>query len=101
MNTEQYTGNYGKSATLVTGCDAGIKVTSYPNPVHNSLHVIVPSFTGKTQLSISDATGKLLRRSAIQNMSNIINTEQLAIGVYLLEIRIDNKVSCTKKFVKE
>ncbi|MEO7313155.1 MAG: T9SS type A sorting domain-containing protein [Chitinophagaceae bacterium] len=76
-------------------------IVSYPNPVHAALTVLLPINTGKVQLRITDATGKLVQNITTETSVNTINTNLLSSGMYLLEVMNANKVVYSSKFIKE
>ncbi len=91
--------SYSKIASTLSSC--GGKIVSYPNPVHASLTVVLPLNIGKSQLRITDATGKLVISTLTQSSYNNINTQMLSNGLYLLEVLNAEKIVYSTKFVKQ
>lgn len=77
----------------------------YPNPARNELHLSFKfNLTADVKLTIFDLTGRkvLLETQNILNADNkmTINIENLAVGLYLLEVQSGNLIS-TMQFIKE
>lgn len=80
------------------------KMTINPNPIKESAILTITTTENKaTQLQIFDMSGKLLQQSEHQLVSGentiIMNTNDLAKGLYIVALRSGNEVS-TKKIVK-
>ncbi|MES2772771.1 MAG: T9SS type A sorting domain-containing protein [Bacteroidota bacterium] len=93
--------SYSKTVTVNSHCNGGGNIVSYPNPVHANLSVVLPANMGKSQVRITDANGKLVSSIVTQQSFNVVNTQQLPAGLYLLQVVNSNKVVYTTKFVKE
>ena len=103
----------GKSAYSSIIAIKGEKATSltisevYPNPAINVLNIIVASPSEeKTNIIITDITGKILQKQAVlinSGNNNIqLNLNNLATGSYMLKVLCNNGCSSsTFKFVKE
>ena len=81
----------------------GVKV--YPNPFKNSIQIDVNGGDGsKFKLVLTDASGKIVWTKNVENYNSSyhesVNTSALPIGVYFLNLIINNKSSVTK-LVKE
>ncbi|MES2777311.1 MAG: T9SS type A sorting domain-containing protein [Bacteroidota bacterium] len=96
-NAEQY----NKTSLVASDCDAQVKVMSYPNPVTNQLTVILQEQMGKSQLRITNASGKTITSINTGNSFNKINTQSLASGIYFIEVINQNKTIYTSKFIKD
>ncbi|RNC86454.1 MAG: starch-binding protein [Winogradskyella sp.] len=68
----------------------------YPNPVESIIRV--DSSTTFNRFTIHDITGKLIRTGSIIN--NAINVGYLNKGVYILNLKGDNNISKTVRFIK-
>ncbi len=93
--------SYSKTVSSVSTCQGGIKIVSYPNPVHATLTVVLPINMGKAQLRVMDAAGRMVINNTTQASFNNINTQLLASGMYFLEVVNGDKIIYTSKFVKE
>ena len=102
----------GKSTTSSTILIKGLSVstltvsTIYPNPVKNSLNVIVTGATQNTvTLTIADFSGKVLSSQTKQMVSGDnqyqINTSALASGNYLLKVTDSKGETTTQRFSKQ
>ncbi|MCY7423017.1 MAG: T9SS type A sorting domain-containing protein, partial [Chitinophagaceae bacterium] len=92
---------YSETLSANNTCSGKGGIISYPNPVHATLTVLLPINTGKVQLRITDAAGKLVQNITTQNSLNTINTHLLAGGMYILEVLNANRVVYSSKFIKE
>jgi uncharacterized delta-60 repeat protein len=70
----------------------------YPNPVNNLLQIQIPNDIVITSYKISDILGKVIIEQ--KTNSNLINTETLSKGLYIIEV-ISGKDKFTSKFIKE
>jgi hypothetical protein len=76
-------------------------VSFYPNPVNknsNNLVTISSNSTAVTTVKIYNVTGKMVKNLTVNN--NQINVSNLASGLYLVKITLENK-STTKKLLIE
>ena len=71
----------------------------YPNPVENNLFVEVTS-AAKTDITITDVSGKIIIQKSIINGVNSIDTSSLPAEVYFIKIA-SGENSITKKFIKK
>ncbi len=90
------------SLTDITGLEepgeiAEVKI--YPNPFLNNLNVTVSS-NEQSELVLYDITSRKLSEYKF-NSTVSINTEQLAAGIYIFEVRNNNRVIKKGKVVKE
>ena len=74
------------------------KITAYPNPVKEKLHISLPENVAVKSTQVYDLMGKKI--SGIQRNGNTINVTQLAKGLYILEI-ITTTETRSIKFIKE
>lgn len=72
-------------------------ISLYPNPTSGSLFVASQNKVASGE--IYNMTGQLLR--SIQIEGNKIPVEDLASGVYLLKLRLEDGLTMNKRFVKE
>ncbi|NPA38151.1 MAG: T9SS type A sorting domain-containing protein [Chlorobi bacterium] len=76
------------------------KLTLYPNPVSDLLHINVPDNISKdARIRISDMSGKEIISTTINNGNNI-NVSNLPKGVYSVLIIDDNNILTAKFIVK-
>lgn len=62
----------------------GIKI--YPNPNTGLFYITLDKKEGPVSIKIYDLTGKLLKKSILNKDKNLINMQDYAKGVYLLQI---------------
>ncbi len=79
-----------------------MEVSAFPNPVQNSLNVVVNALGSKeVRLSLSNALGQelIVQQYAVDEMGMVnrqIDMQGLAAGVYLLEVRTDTETKTIK-----
>ncbi len=75
----------------------GLDVQIYPNPSNEIVNFQIPELAKNISLQIVDATGKLIKQTALLNAkSGIISTVGIADGLYLLHIVADGKKQIIK-----
>lgn len=74
----------------------------HPNPTDGNI-ILTTSLTAfnNTVAEITDLTGKILLQTEITSVQQIIETNQLASGSYLLSVKQDGVLIFSKGFVKE
>jgi surface protein len=80
-------------ALIVTEAEQPLSslVSVYPNPVHDILNIDVTALTNTTEVSLYDVAGRLVATtSGTQRIQ--LNTEALALGIYLISIKNKNQV---------
>jgi hypothetical protein len=75
-----------------------LQVSLYPNPFTDALHIDIPTSIVLESAVIYGLDGKQIQMEHSKN--NILNTEKLAPGVYVLKLKTSNGV-LTKKVVKQ
>jgi endonuclease I/chitodextrinase len=70
----------------------------YPNPVKNELHINLNN-SFETTVEIYNVLGRRMLNKIIQN-SDVLSTENLSTGVYILKLTQGNQ-SITKKLIKQ
>ena len=75
-------------------------ISIYPNPVHTKIHIVNQNAGNDLSFSLSDISGKICLTKTHCQPDEIINTEDLAPGLYLLTGKSD-KNYFTKKIVVE
>lgn len=74
-------------------------VVIFPNPANNYITVTAPTNgSGKTQIILYDAVGKIVNSSILSATTQTINTNLLPDGTYVLKI-ISNGTTTTQKVV--
>jgi hypothetical protein len=94
---------YGCNATAIDQVEENtLTLKAYPNPVTNQLTLDCTAFDlQKPLVSVLDAVGKeIVINSEYINNRFELNTARLAPGIYLVLVRINDKV-LSQKFVKE
>jgi aminopeptidase N len=75
------------------------RLTVYPNPCRETLHL--PDLTTRATAEVTDATGRVLLRQAVDPLHAQLNTHELAAGLYHLRLTtIAGDVSLAR-FVRE
>ncbi len=74
-------------------------VSVYPNPSTSHFTISLPSNNKKTEVTITDITGKIIYTTTITNSEKIeVNTKDFSAGVYLVQIQIGDFIE-TKKLI--
>ncbi len=75
----------------------------YPNPANNILNIILPEnqMENEFTLEIFNGIGQLVKENVIvlQNKTIVINTSNLANGIYLLNLKGNKSQTSSKRFV--
>ncbi|MFT5849000.1 family 16 glycosylhydrolase [Psychroserpens sp.] len=80
------------------------KVSFYPNPVQNKLHIDTHQFANtNTKVQITDLSGRIIsKKQYAENGDTLIyNTSALNVGVYFMTLSFDNGINQTFKFIKQ
>ncbi len=77
-----------------------IQFAMYPNPVKNTLHVVLNSSISQATFEIYSVIGKKVAIGKLTNNFNKIDTSTLKSGMYLIKIITHDKSYGIKKFVK-
>jgi photosystem II stability/assembly factor-like uncharacterized protein len=81
-----------------TASQPGLRLEAFPNPVGDRLTVRTsPSLAGST-LTITDMSGKVLRRETLRQPEQTIDIHGLAFGTYLLSLDHPTQGRISKKF---
>ncbi len=89
------------NGSIVTGLNYNLKNTElniYPNPAQNELK-ISNVFKGSAFYEIKDLSGKTIVSDRLNTTSRTIDIKALSEGLYILELKSNDKL-LTKKFVK-
>ena len=81
-----------------------INIVLYPNPAKNIIHLNTSNSLENKEISYSifDQSGRMVLqgKNAITNLQSSINISSLQLGMYWVEIYIEDKV-VRKKFIKQ
>ncbi|MEZ4799233.1 MAG: fasciclin domain-containing protein [Flavobacteriales bacterium] len=72
----------------------------YPNPAENMLNINLKNSSSKVTYQIIDMTGGLIEQSNLTAVSNQINVDNLAAGIYTIRVIDGNNVSVSN-FIKK
>jgi hypothetical protein len=75
------------------------KVSVYPNPAHHYLEINATEGTGIRRYALYTTEGKLLYSVSVEDVPVSVPVENLADGIYFLEIVCDEGI-VTKKIIK-
>ena len=105
--------SYGKNRFVLLIGDVNIGLSSnqnlinivlYPNPAKNIIHLNTSNSLENKEISYSifDQSGRMVLqgKNAITNLQSSINISSLQLGMYWVEIYIEDKV-VRKKFIKQ
>lgn len=100
---DPHSGNmYG---TVTVSSTAGIdqatalRFTLYPNPANDLLSIRLPLGYDKAEVGVYDYTGRAVLFKTITPSDQMLETENLSSGVYLIRITSNTKIG-TKLFIK-
>jgi hypothetical protein len=90
------------SSSIVTPAHAGVsKTIIYPNPVQDKLNIVLPRMSKKIELSVYNLLGRRVVAKEYSHQESIeLNTSDLTIGVYILELESTTGKEVFK-FIKE
>lgn len=101
VNTKMYVDDLGVVTNPTVGIEGATstRVSIFPNPVSDNLYIDMAGVEGATA-SIFDMTGKKVAQHNLSAKVNNINVTNLAKGMYVYQVRIDNNtVLKTDKFI--
>jgi hypothetical protein len=87
---------------MVTGINKFLtnNVIIYPNPASNYITIQQPQFLKASSICIYNALGELIYQTSTTNLTETINTENFAKGIYTVTIQTQVG-SVFKKLVKQ
>lgn len=91
-----YKGQFSTSVNEYNA-SASSNVVIYPNPANDS--ITVNGIFVETEMSIFDRSGTLVLAGSLNNLFNKINISSLSRGMYILKMKIENRI-VVKRFVK-
>jgi len=74
---------------------ANATVQAYPNPAHNQISIDLSGFPGG-QLRMLDMSGRVISVAKTVDGMNKINTQHLANGIYVLEVKLGTETELIK-----
>ncbi|UOG77009.1 T9SS type A sorting domain-containing protein [Hymenobacter tibetensis] len=77
----------------------GTRLTVYPNPCRETL--MLADLTARAVAEVTDATGRVLLRQAVDPLKAQLDTRSLAAGLYHLRLTGSNGTVSLARFVKE
>ncbi|MDQ3047913.1 MAG: T9SS type A sorting domain-containing protein [Bacteroidota bacterium] len=86
--------------TSITETENNPNLSIYPNPTSNNLNIDYSTNSKNYLLRIIDATGRIISSENKSSGLQVISTESLQPGIYLLNI-LDNGKSITKRFIRQ
>ncbi|MCH8535793.1 MAG: T9SS type A sorting domain-containing protein [Flavobacteriaceae bacterium] len=75
-------------------------VSIYPNPFTNQLNIQLPAFVGNAKVSLVDINGKVLFQQDMNEIGQITGLDQLAKGLYFVQILSEDGQKVTHKIIK-
>jgi hypothetical protein len=72
----------------------------YHNPSSDLLTIQLQEVAEKSEVSILDLTGRLIKTSAITSNNSSIDVQELSKGIYIVRIATTNQVG-VKRFIKK
>jgi hypothetical protein len=97
-----------QSTTVVSVCTSVESMTQnengvniYPNPNNGILNVSLSNVIGNTTLEIVDAIGKTVMERKLTSTETVINISELAGGLYIYKIKMNNTPVKQGKLIKE
>jgi len=84
---------------LSTAAARTTQLTVYPNPCRETLQL--PNLTTRALAEVTDATGRVLLRQAVDPLHTQLDTRALAAGLYHLRLTANNGEVSLARFVRE
>ena len=87
---------------VVDAADLPSKLVVYVHPGSENISVALPGdWTGKTEISVTDASGKLILKKDVYQAKNDLNLQQLSKGVYFIRaFNVRSNKQLPAKFIK-
>ncbi len=95
----KYMDSYIPFAGINDSKDVKVKMTIQPNPATNNVFITLKATTDRSNLVISDITGKEVLKKSFTNNTNV-DISGFAKGVYIINILNDNNTYSEKLIVK-
>lgn len=79
----------------------GLGVRLFPNPANNHLTIALPINNKKVDVTIADITGKVIYKTIASDTQIVeVNTQDFAVGIYVVHIQATD-FTATRKFIVE
>lgn len=92
---------YSKTVSAIVNCETGEKIGLYPNPFNSQVTIVLPATFSNSSMRISDAVGRTQIVRPVSGGNNIINTQLLSPGMYIIEIIQGHKTVFTGKIMRQ
>ena len=79
---------------------AGNTVSVFPNPANTSFTLNIPDISGRTEYTMTNATGRMVAGNVITAERSTIDVSALPVGVYALTLRNGASVRSTRLVVQ-
>lgn len=79
---------------------AGSTVAVFPNPANTTVSVNIPGINGRTEYTLTDATGRIVGGNVLTAELSTIDVSTMASGIYALTLRNGASVWSTRLVVK-
>lgn len=73
----------------------------YPNPSKGNVHIRSNGAIRNANFEVLDMTGKTVQSGSVRGMDNLINTSNLAKGMYFIKIRTNTTVESHKLIIQK
>lgn len=77
------------------------KVEIFPNPVNNIVNINLAGYTGKSEVSMMDVSGREVLRRELSMVNSQLDISSLPPGVYLIRIKNGVRQVYLKKIIKQ
>ncbi|MBK7240058.1 MAG: T9SS type A sorting domain-containing protein [Flavobacteriales bacterium] len=75
---------------------AGSTVTVFPNPADNALTMDLGSVNGRTEYTVSDATGRIVLTDMVNTQRSTVDVSVLSNGIYVVTLRNADAIWSTR-----
>ncbi|MFB6454161.1 reprolysin-like metallopeptidase [Chitinophaga sp. Hz27] len=83
------------------GSNDAPQVHVYPNPANNVLNVNLAGYKGKSEVNISDVSGRVVVRRYVSSASAQVDISALPAGVYIISVKNKDGNATMTKFIKQ
>ena len=87
--------------SIKTDKAAGNTYSVYPNPSKGSVHIRSNGTNKNANFEVLDMTGKIVQTGSVRDMDNLINTSNLAKGMYFIKISTNTTVESHKLIIQK
>lgn len=92
------TTSHPNSIASTTGSTANVRI--YPNPAHNSFTIKTNTTFRQGNITLTDITGRMVKTETIYNNEQTISLQDIAPGIYMADVWLDDKRSTQKLIVE-